>query len=168
MKAPADAEFVFFYGTLLPEIAAPEVRRIVEKLERVDSASVAGRLYDLGPYPALASSGAADPSSEARPPDARVRGAVFRLPADPHILRLLDRYEGHDAERPDRSLFVRTKKRAALDRGGEVTAWCYRYNGDLGGAPPIASGDYLAYRRMKDEEGLGLTGREGNPRLHPA
>ncbi len=150
MGAGAEEDFVFFYGTLLPEIAETEIRRVVDKLERMDGGTAAGRLYDMGPYPAFVPAAAATSS-----PAARVRGAVFRLPADPRVLRLLDLYEGHDPERPDRSLFVRAKERVSLDGGGEVIAWCYRYNGDPGGAAIIASGDYLSHLRRQARRASG-------------
>jgi gamma-glutamylcyclotransferase (GGCT)/AIG2-like uncharacterized protein YtfP len=92
------SEYLFLYGTLLPEHAPREVVAVVSKLRPVGEGTVAGILYDLGDYPGAV----LDPMS-----GKKIFGTVFRLPIDPNILDEFDRYEGFNPSAPDMSLFIR-------------------------------------------------------------
>jgi gamma-glutamylcyclotransferase (GGCT)/AIG2-like uncharacterized protein YtfP len=83
--------------------------------------SVAGRLLDLGRYPALVAGAG------------RVKGEVYRLD-DPELLPVLDREEGYNFQR---SITIVT-----LARGRRVRAWVYRYRGPRERAVPVPHGDY--------------------------
>jgi gamma-glutamylcyclotransferase (GGCT)/AIG2-like uncharacterized protein YtfP len=87
--------------------------------------SIAGRLLDLGRYPALvAGSG-------------RVQGELYRLD-DPELLPVLDREEGYN--------FRRSMTTVTLAGGRRLRAWVYRYRGPRERAVPIPHGDYRRVR----------------------
>jgi hypothetical protein len=46
-------EYLYLYGTLMPNEADNEVAHVVRRLRRVGAAYVRGRLYNLGEYPEL-------------------------------------------------------------------------------------------------------------------
>lgn len=83
--------------------------------------SVAGRLLDLGRYPALVAGAG------------RVKGEVYRLD-DPELLPVLDREEGYN--------FARSITIVSLAGGRRLRAWVYRYRGPRERAVPIPHGDY--------------------------
>jgi gamma-glutamylcyclotransferase (GGCT)/AIG2-like uncharacterized protein YtfP len=85
---------------------------------------VRGRLYDLGPYPALKAG------------RGRVVGDVYRV-GKPSVFRVLDRYEAN---------FVRERCVVKLTRGGLRRAWVYRYRRSVARAVRITSGDYRLHR----------------------
>ena len=128
-------EFLFLYGTLLPELAPPALLRHLKRLSRVGRACVRGRLYDLGEFPGAV----LDPSS-----DSWILGEIFRIPDD-SILELLDAYEQFDAAKPEQSLFIRATAAAATTDGAVLDCWIYVYNREPGNAPLLPDGDYSQY-----------------------
>jgi gamma-glutamylcyclotransferase (GGCT)/AIG2-like uncharacterized protein YtfP len=124
---------LFVYGTLLPDLPPDSLRERIVSLRALGTASVPGRLYDLGPFPAavLGDEG-----------EAQVWGQVFELPSDPALLAALDAYEGFDPCRPETSLFLRVLRSVTLAGGAVVSCWVYVYNGTPGDAPLIDGGDY--------------------------
>jgi gamma-glutamylcyclotransferase (GGCT)/AIG2-like uncharacterized protein YtfP len=127
------AQFVFFYGTLLPQFVPSTMREVIGGLHFCGEGSARGVLFDLGEYP-----GAVFDSTT----DTRVYGAVFELPDGSRLLEALDRYEGYEAAEPSTSLFVRKHQRVDLPSRHTVECWVYEYNGNPQGAPVIASGRY--------------------------
>jgi len=125
---------VFVYGSLRRGAFAHG--RLRPAALRLGSASVAGCLYDLGPYPA---------ARPARRPADRVQGELYRL-TRPHALAALDRYEGCDPQHPQRGEYRREQVAARL-AGRCVTAWVYWHNGPLRGARRVPSGRWRARRR---------------------
>lgn len=117
---------LFVYGTLRRGAA---MHGLLEgRVRYVGPARVAGRLLDLGAFPALATP--ADPED-------RVRGDLFAIAAATRdvLLDTLDRYEGDRFER----------ERAVVEGpSGETEAWLYRWRGDPTGRRQIPGGDYLA------------------------
>jgi len=87
--------------------------------------SVAGRLLDLGRYPALVAGAG------------RVKGELYRLD-DPELLPVLDREEGYN--------FARSIAIVALAGGRRLRAWVYRYRGPRERTVPIPHGDYRRVR----------------------
>ncbi|HVB40996.1 MAG TPA: gamma-glutamylcyclotransferase family protein [Terriglobales bacterium] len=122
---------LFAYGTLLPDLAPPEVRPLIEELTRAQQATLLGaRLYDLGDYPAAVPADAAS----------TVRGRLYRLPGKSKPL--LDRLDRYEEAGPGKSLFNRKIGSVRLSDGRRLQAWVYFYNRSLGNAPLIASGSY--------------------------
>lgn len=130
------ADYVFFYGTLLPSHAPREVAQTVKQLRRIGRGAVRGRLYDLGQYPGLKL------DSTAR---TTVKGQVFEVPAK-NVLRLLDRYEGFRRSRPSRSLFIRRRSPVRLDRNRILNCWLYEYNKRPSEATRIPQGRFRRAR----------------------
>ena len=95
-------------------------------------ATIRGRLYDVGPFPALAEG------------DEAVRGEV--LAVDPgelsRLLAMLDQLEGYLPSDPAGSIYLRRVVTAATDAGGEVAAYAYVYNGDPAGLRHLPDGEW--------------------------
>ena len=128
--------YLFVYGTLLPDMAPPGLRNTIARLRPVSSGSMPGRLYDMGLYPAAIYDEAAR---------GRVSGQVFELENDDAVLRELDEYEGYAPGLAVSSLFVRLQRPITLPDGTAVNCWVYLYNRNLGEARPIPGGDYSAW-----------------------
>ncbi len=126
-------EYLFLYGTLVPERAPDEVASVVRRFRPIGRAHVRGRLYDFGDFPGAI----LDPSS-----GATIQGQLVQLPADKALLRVLDRYEEFDPSKPKTSLFVRKKAEVKLSDGRSIKCWVYVYNRDPGDAPIVRGGDY--------------------------
>jgi gamma-glutamylcyclotransferase (GGCT)/AIG2-like uncharacterized protein YtfP len=144
-RLPGRDSLLFVYGTLRPFVAIPMARWLAAAAHYVGPARARGRLYDLGPYPAMHS---------ARGRRQWVVGDVYRV-ASPRVLRVLDLYEaGASAVRPR---FVRVRCTVTLARGGRRSAWVYLYRPRVRRAPRIVGGDY---RRHLDGAGLAHEPRE--------
>jgi gamma-glutamylcyclotransferase (GGCT)/AIG2-like uncharacterized protein YtfP len=127
------SEFIFFYGTLLPQYVPPTMRHVLEGFRPYGEGSVNGVLYDFGEHPgAMLKEGTSG----------KVYGAVYQLPKDGDVLAQLDRYEGFDAASPGNSLFVRKQCPVTLADGSVLQCWIYEYNGNPAGLPIIASGRF--------------------------
>jgi gamma-glutamylcyclotransferase (GGCT)/AIG2-like uncharacterized protein YtfP len=132
------AEQVFFYGTLRTGFNRTTRAGVDAFLTFLGRASIAGKLFDLGIYPA------AVPAT-----DSRVWGEVFEMADAPKVLAALDRIEGYRPAEPERSLYTRTQVTATLDDGRTEDVWVYFYNAPLGRAQRIASGDYLEHLKSR-------------------
>ena len=131
-------DLVFFYGTLMSGFKRPGRSLIEQSLEPVGRGWIRAALFDLGIYPA------AIPAA-----DGVVWGEVHRM-MDPHaVLSALDEVEGHRANEPDTSLYVRVETLVALENGDTASVWVYFYNAPLGRAQRIESGDYLEHLNVK-------------------
>ena len=128
---------LFLYGTLLPELVSGEIAGIVAQLEPLGPATVRGRLYDLGPYPAAV----------LEPADDVIVGELFRLPQDPAVLAAFDTYEGCPPGSEEDGLYVRVAGTALRSAGTTCDCWVYVYNRDTASAERIPGGDYRAWRR---------------------
>ena len=125
---------LFVYGSLRPDLAPAELQPLLARFSPLVAATVAGRLYDLGPYCGAVLDSAASP---------RIRGHLWRIPPD--LLPALDEYEGYDEATPGESLYVRRRCVAQGADGTEYESWIYEYNGKVASARPIPSGDYGEY-----------------------
>lgn len=120
-------EHLFVYGTLRRDAGHSAHALLARRSREVGYGRLRGRLYDLGPYPAVVRS---------PEPEHRVRGLVYRF--EPELGELLfaelDRYEGAE--------FRRELASVMLDTGESVLAWVYLY----GRTPPpgrwLPSGDW--------------------------
>ena len=116
------------YGTLKRGLSNHHL--IAESVREVVPATIQGRLYDAGPFPALAA------GTEA------VRGEVLMVEpsALPHLLTVLDELEGYDPVDPDGSMYVRRIVSAATDDRDVVAAHAYFYNRDPAGLRHLPGG----------------------------
>ncbi|MFN8060582.1 MAG: gamma-glutamylcyclotransferase family protein [Vicinamibacterales bacterium] len=131
-------ECVFFYGTLMTGFDRRRRAGIEGKLSYIGRGSIHGALFDLGIYPA------AVPAA-----DGQVWGEVYQMTDPASVLSALDDIEGHTADDPEHSLYVRRPATVTLDHGMPVDAWVYFYNAPLGQAQRISSGDYLDHVRVR-------------------
>ena len=138
--ASASRDLLFVYGTLRRGFRNPVARRLHRTAEWLGPARAGGgRLVDLGSYPGFVP--VADRFS-------RVAGDLFRLPAEPDLLPLLDRYEGCSAV-PGEPSEYRRELRAVRNSGCVRRAWIYVFHGPVAGLPFVPIGDYLAYVRRR-------------------
>lgn len=128
------APLLFLYGSLRRGGSAYVELGLATRLRLVQRATVRGRLYDLGPYPAFV------------PGDGLVHGDLFEA-ADAAILADLDAFEEYDPANPAASLYVREPIAVV---GAPLEAFIYRYNGAVDGFPEIASGDWIAHRSSRE------------------
>ncbi|MES2390019.1 MAG: gamma-glutamylcyclotransferase family protein, partial [Acidobacteriota bacterium] len=112
---------LFVYGTLHPDRAPRELADLVARFELLSPATVHGRLYDFGRYPALIVLSHDDPTATVVP------GYLFRIPTDPATFTRLDDYEGFHPTDPAASLFLRREITVTLPDGTSQTAWAYTY-----------------------------------------
>jgi gamma-glutamylcyclotransferase (GGCT)/AIG2-like uncharacterized protein YtfP len=130
--------FLFVYGTLRPGCGHPMAKYLADHGQLIGAAKVAGRLYDLGPFPGLVEPVAADHW---------VRGEVYELSDWEHTLAEIDRYEDSVNDSPLPMLFERLAAEVTLEDGRVLWTWVYWYRGDFRAEQRIVSGDYLARAR---------------------
>ena len=130
MEDSPRVEFIAFYGSLMRGFGAQEDLQIESKLELVGPCQIPGTLYDLGEFPALATSAAG-----------RVHGELYRI-QDPGVIAQLDAYEEFDPANPDQALFVRRRVRLAEP---DVDCWVYSYHHPLPHDRLIPSGSWSAH-----------------------
>jgi gamma-glutamylcyclotransferase (GGCT)/AIG2-like uncharacterized protein YtfP len=126
-------DYLFVYGTLLPDQAPHELRADIARLKPISAGSMPGRIYDLSDFPGAVYDRFAQTC---------VHGQVFELPNDNRPLSRLDEYEECVLGQPEASLFIREKRPIALPDGSQLLCWVYLYNRDPGKSPLIPSGDY--------------------------
>ncbi len=134
------SEYLFVYGTLLPELAPAGMQKIVRQLEFINAGCVGGRLYDLGEYPGAV----IDTASESV-----IIGKLFRLPEPMEVLARLDEYEGFDQASPDDSLFRRVSGEVTLAGARKIAGWIYVLNRCRTDAVLIPDGNYLNWLASK-------------------
>lgn len=124
--------YIFVYGTLTERIHPGRLTRMGLTFE--GEAIAPGRLYDLGPFPAM------------RPPEDAsdtVQGELFSYDTDRenYVLGKLDYYEGFYLKDPEGSLYIRKEITASTTPDDtQVQASVYFYNQDLNGARRVHSG----------------------------
>lgn len=138
MGAPSDrsttvAAHLFVYGTLMRGF---ELHPLLDGATWIGRGTVAGRLHDMGGYPALLVGGEREGA---------VRGEVYRLPEDPRVLARLDVAEGCGRAR-DPAAFARRVRPVRMDSGGELMAWLYVGPPRAARFPRVAGGDYREHR----------------------
>ncbi len=113
---------LFVYGTLKRGFPNSWSRRLWAAARFAGEASLPGRLFDLGAFPAFVESGE---------PGEKVHGEVALLP-DAELLAELDFYEG--------SAYTRELRTVEMQDGERREAWVYIFRAPLGRARPVAGG----------------------------
>lgn len=126
---------LFVYGTLMRAAAASRLGRDMrERLERsgawLGTASIEGRLYDLGRYPLL---------KPARSGADLVHGEVYRLSDPAAVFAWLDPYEGIEPG-AGRGEYERVVRPVTLTPGATSDAWVYLSAMDVPESRRLASG----------------------------
>ena len=129
---------LFFYGTLLPEIASPEILPILKSLTSLGVGYMRGKLYDLGNYPGAIYDETGN----------WIIGRVFCLP-EISLVKFFDQHEDYDPNDQDASLFIRKNVPVQMHEGKSIHCWTYLYNQTTSRFPPIESGDYLTFLNQK-------------------
>ncbi len=146
------SEHLFVYGSLRRDAGHAMHRVLARDASLVGEGSVAGRIYDLGPYPG------AVPFSDG----SRVHGEVYRLHRPASTLAKLDRYEGCGPLDDPPHRFERAHGHVRLDSGETLTAWVYWYRGSWSADRRIDSGDFLRPGRGAAESKLARRSPRGS------
>lgn len=133
------------YGTLMRGFGLTRELGVDDVLQYLGRGRFAGRLYDLGPYPAAIE----DPSGRYT-----VWGDVFHLLEPERTLRILDEFEGYDPAVSLSNTYRRCPVDVRLEDGFQVRAWAYLYACpdrlmNDPGVVLIPSGDYRQYVRHR-------------------
>ena len=123
-------QFCFVYGTLKRGQANHHL--IAAAVRSATPATIHGRLYDVGPFPALAEG------------DDAVRGELLLIePTElARVLAILDDLEGYAPSDPTGSIYLRRVVAAATDDGREVAAHAYFYNRDTAALCHLPAGEW--------------------------
>lgn len=136
MQSDAKQRPFFVYGTLLP--GQPNFSVWEQEIMRMDTAVFSGGLlFDMGQYPMLVEADRGE-----------VHGRLIHVKPETYttLLRYLDRLEGFDPDRPEKSIYRRVLKKIVIGNGQEVEAWIYLGRPHLvGGLEPVENGDWAAY-----------------------
>lgn len=73
----------------------------------------------------------------------KVHGTIFKMKNVDSVFKVLDEYEGYNANAVKTSLFKRVRITAYLKYTTKIEAWVYLYNGDISNYTQITSGDFL-------------------------
>ena len=130
----SDTLQLFVYGSLRSGSPHPVQSYIKLYFVLVGTATVRGKLYDMGDYPA------AIPAEE----NDFITGELYRIRRKEEfflVMDMLDEYEGMHVEPGEIPLFRRETVNVSIDKMTTV-AWIYWYNRDVGEGKLIVSGDY--------------------------
>src|SRR5262249_45622859 len=121
---------LFVYGTLKRRSRHPMARKLASSARWLGTATIAGRLYNLGRFPGL---------KEPRSPRDQVHGDIYDLGTDcERTLAEMDAYE--NAESPPPTPYER--ELTVVSGESELTAWVYWYRGNVREDMFIAGGSY--------------------------
>ena len=133
--------YLFVYGTLRKGFAHPVKREIKDDVEWIGETFIRGRLFDIGKYP-----GALRIDETKR---GCIKGEVLKLTHPRKVFRILDQYEGFNANAPEDSEYRRDLELVRMPDGKEIKAWVYWYNVNVQGKRRIRNQDYLDYLKKK-------------------
>jgi len=120
-----------FYGTLMSGLPPRPGRPALEgRVVPLAPCLLPGRLWDVGPYPALTAG------------EEPVRGELVRTAA-PDALAVLDAWEGVEATREGLPPLYRRERVRLLDP--PLDAWVYRWAGSTEGLAALPGGDWRAH-----------------------
>jgi gamma-glutamylcyclotransferase (GGCT)/AIG2-like uncharacterized protein YtfP len=125
---------LFVYGTLRKASQDPMSQVLASHAEYLDEASIQGKLFDAGEYPAATVS----------TKKGHVYGEVFKINNE-SLLQQLDEFEGCSSSYDKPHEYIREKVTSTLVSGELVDVWMYVFNGPTDSLHYIKSGDYMAY-----------------------
>ncbi|MBK8609720.1 MAG: gamma-glutamylcyclotransferase [Chitinophagaceae bacterium] len=134
---------LFVYGSLRSGFRNPVYQYLTKYFTLVGEAVVKGKLYDLGDYPAAATT----------EEEKFISGELYVInnPLEfSWAIGQLDDYEGLNVEAGETPMYKREEV-TAYHGGKPHTTWIYWYNGNLSGKPEIESGDLLQYLQQKNK-----------------
>jgi len=108
-------ERLFVYGTLRPRAGHPMGRVLAHNARALGAARMRGQVGRAGAYPV----------AKAGVEGGWVCGELFEVTGGRGVWRVLDRYEGCDAPRPEYECRRVTIRLAAAGCERWTTAWCY-------------------------------------------
>lgn len=134
---------IVVYGSLRASFGTQRRLGIDHMLRWLGPAVVAGRLHDLGAFPALTHGNVA------------VRAELYEV-VDPAVGDVLDPFEGYDPADPKSSQYVREWVTLISPPG--VEAWVYRHRRPLDDTSLVRSGDWVTHLAASNRDGtLGPT-----------
>ncbi|MEO6612628.1 MAG: gamma-glutamylcyclotransferase family protein [Chitinophagaceae bacterium] len=135
---------LFVYGSLRRGFRSPVYEYISRFFKFIGEASVRGKLFDMGTYPAGV------PGNDS----SFILGELYQAKNEHEFswaIGQLDDYEGVSVEPDEVQLYRREVTEVHIN--GQVThAWIYWYNGEVTGRTPISSGDLLEYLGKKVQD----------------
>lgn len=127
-----EKQYVFVYGTLKRSIANPMGAMMRAHANYVAEAIIAGRIYDLGPYPGLVLEDCGT----------AVYGEIYEILRPNALLSLLDAYEGCAADDDLPHEFTRVIATVRDTDGKDYRAWVYVYQHNVDPQWMLSSGYY--------------------------
>lgn len=127
------AHHLFVYGTLMRRFHNTAARRLRRDAVFVCTATVSGKLFNLGAYPGLLLT---------HETGRFVHGEVYRLTGPGQLLRFLDQYEECAPNDPEPHLYRREMTQASLAGGGQLPVWVYVLTEAPAGRPFIPAGRF--------------------------
>lgn len=126
----SDKQYLFVYGTLKRCVANPMGTMMRTHANYVAEGIIAGRLYDLGPFPGLviADSGTA------------VYGEIYEVLHPNALLSLLDAYQGCEQGDPGPHDYNRVEATVRDTDGIDYRAWVYVYQNQVDPSWHVPSG----------------------------
>lgn len=120
--------YLFIYGTLLPEISGRMSKWMAKNSEVICSGSIPGFLYLISDYPAAIYD---NETSDC------VQGLIVELPNKVHCFSILDSYEGKE--------YLRTINHVTGKDSIERMCWMYLYNRPINNLQLISTGNYVEF-----------------------
>jgi gamma-glutamylcyclotransferase (GGCT)/AIG2-like uncharacterized protein YtfP len=138
----SESDYLFVYGTLRRSLSpSKDLRHLLHhETEFLGSATVPGRLYNIGNYPGLILSD---------DPEEVVTGELYKIKNKRMVLSALDRYEGCIDPYPRPWEYERITAEVRTETGSTLISWLYTYQWDVPESMRIQSGDYLTFLTKK-------------------
>lgn len=128
----AERHYLFVYGTLKRSIANPMGAMMRAHANYKAEAIIAGRIYDLGPYPGLVLEDCGT----------AVYGEIYEIVRPKALLSLLDAYEGCSDDDQQPHEFSRVLATVRDNDGVDYRAWVFVYQGAVDPQWVLTSGYY--------------------------
>lgn len=117
----SESQYIFVYGTLKRSITNPIGAMMRTHANYLAEAIIAGKLYDLGPYPGLVLEDCG----------MAVYGELYEIVHPNALIELLDAYEGCGKDDPYPHQFCRVEATVRDTDGLDYRAWVYVYQGQI-------------------------------------